>query len=177
MTEEGDPQRTAREGQRERAAIVENILREVNPHLDGESYPVRREELSARYGDTAVELPNETETLGDVFDRLTDQEFDTPREAKEAVIHEVTGKAITPGEFNLERDLEPDEAGDLGSTEDRLEASEASPLDTEPRNDPGAIPEETGETPEGVYEGAESVEDVDREEEDEESEDITDERP
>jgi hypothetical protein len=177
MTDEGDPQRTAREEQHERAEIVENILREVNSHLDEESYPVRREELSARYGETTVELPNETEALGDVFDRLTDQEFDTPREAKEAVIHEVTGKAIDPGEFNLERDLEPDEAGDLGSTEDQLEAAEESPVDTEPRNDPEAIPEETEEAPEGVYEGAESVEDIDREDETEETEDITDERP
>jgi hypothetical protein len=177
MTDEGDPQRTAREEQRERAEIVENILREVNPHLDEESYPVSREELSARYGETAVELPNETESLGDVFDRLTDREYETPREAKEAVIGEVTGKALDPGEYNLERDLEPDEADDLGSTEDRLEANGKSSVETEPRNEPEAIPDETEETPEGVYEGAESVEDVDREGEDEESEDITDERP
>jgi hypothetical protein len=164
MSDEGDPQRTAREGQRERAEIVEDILREVNPHLDEESYPVGRDELAARYGETVVELPNETEALGDVFDRLTDRQFETPREAKEAVIGEVTGAAIDPGEYNLERDLESDEASEVGSTEDRLEAREASPVDTEPRTAPESIPDETESDPEGVFEGAEAVEDVDREE-------------
>jgi hypothetical protein len=106
-----------------------------------------------------------------VFDRLTDREYDTAREARKAVLNEITGNAWVPGEFNLERDLEPDEAGDVGETDHRLEAAEESPVDTETRPAPEAIPDEAEEGPEGVYDGAEAVESDDREEEPE-SEDI-----
>ena len=112
-----DPQDASRQNQRELAAAAERVLRAVDPNLEAHSYPVRREELAARYGDTTAALPNETESLGDVFDRLTDREYDTPQEAKAAVVGEIAG-VDGPDEYNPERDLDPGSAGRLGTVED-----------------------------------------------------------
>ena len=149
-----DPQDASRRNQRELAAAVERVLRAVDPDLEAHSYPVRREELAARYGDTMAALPNETESLGDVFDRLTDREYDTPQEAKAAVVGEIAG-VDGPDEYNPERDLKPGSAGRLGTVEDPLDG-ERSPVDAEPRSDHDAEPE-------GVFDGAEPVEPEDRE--------------
>jgi hypothetical protein len=40
------------------------------------------------------------------------------------VLSEITESALDPGEFTYERPLEPDEASELGSIEDRLEAGD-----------------------------------------------------
>ena len=105
-----------------------------------------------------VELPNETESLGDVFDRLTDAEYETPQEARAAVVGEIAG-AVGPDEYNPERDLDPRSASRLGTVEDPL-VEERSPVDAEPRSGPEAVPDDTD--PEGVYDGAEAVEPDDR---------------
>lgn len=156
-----DPQDASRRNQRERAAAVERLLREVDPDLSAHAYPVRREDLAARYGDTAVELPNETETLGDVFDRLTDTEYETAREAKAAAIGEIAGVSVAADEYVHERSVDPEEAGDLGTVEDPLAEEEESPVDSEPVSDPEAVPDEPD--PDGVYDGSEAVEPDDRE--------------
>lgn len=156
-----DPQDTSRRNQRERAAAVERLLRSADPDLEAHSYPVRREELAARYGDTAVELPNETESLGDVFDRLTDREYATAREAKAAAIGEIAGVSLEPDEYNPGQDLDPAAAGELGTVEDPLAEDAGSPVDADPPSSPEAVPEEPD--PDGVYDGAEAVEPDDRE--------------
>lgn len=155
-----DPQDASRRNQRERAEAVERVLREVDPDLEAHSYPVRREELAARYGDTTVELPNETESLGDVFDRLTDRGYETAREARAAAVGEIAGAPVEGDEYNVERDLGPEEAGRLGTVEDPLDWAD-SPVDAEPVSDPEAVPDEPN--PEGVYDGAEPIEAADRE--------------
>jgi hypothetical protein len=154
-----DPQTVSRRAKHERAAAVERVLRSVDPDLDGHAYPVRREELAARYGDTTVELPNETESLGDVFDRLTDAEYDTAREAKAAAIGEIAGVSLNADEYNPERDLDPRTAGQLGTVKDPLADDAGSPVEAEPPSDPEAVPGE----PDGVYDGTKAVEPEDRE--------------
>lgn len=156
-----DPQDTAEERQRELAEATERILNDIDPELDDHAYPVRREELAARYGDSMLDLPNETESLGDVFDRLTDDAYETPREAREAVLNEVTGEGPSPGEYNDERNLEPDAGETPGTIDARTEAGAESAVEREPLSDPEAVPEE--DDPEGVYDGAEPVEPDDRE--------------
>lgn len=156
-----DPQDASRRNQRERAAAVERLLREVDPDLEAHAYPVRREDLAARYGDTTVELPNETESLGDVFDRLTDAEYGTAREAKAAAIGDIAGVSVDAEGVNLERELNPEDAGRLGTVEDPLAEAGDSPLDAEPRSTPEAVPDEPD--PDGVYDGREAVEPDDRE--------------
>ncbi len=57
-------------------------------------------------------MPNETESLGSVFDRLAGEQYDTPEDVREAVYGEITGQAGGPNEANTERDLtEPDAEG------------------------------------------------------------------
>jgi hypothetical protein len=102
-----DPQDAARERQRERAEHVEHILASVDPKLDEHAYPTSKEELAAQYGNAPMDLPNETESFGDVIDRLTQERFDTPAELREALLNELTGEAGPPAEANDQRDLEP----------------------------------------------------------------------
>ncbi|WP_380677054.1 DUF5789 family protein [Salinigranum sp. GCM10025319] len=99
------------ERQRERAQSAEDIYERVDGLLDEEKYPVTSEELAVTYGDTMLDLPNETESLGDVFDRLVEDRFESPREAREAVVNELTGRAGGPSEHNDERSLSELETG------------------------------------------------------------------
>ena len=95
----------ARERQHDRAEHVENILDEVETDVSDRKYPVRSEELATEYADQPLDMPNETESMGSVFDRL-DDEYDTPEEIREALHGELTGEAGTRNEYNAERDLE-----------------------------------------------------------------------
>ena len=114
----GDVDREAVRRQRQRAEIVEDVVREVESRLDDPKYPVRGEELAQAYADHPLDLPNETETLGDVFDRVGEK-FDSRQDVREALYGELTGEAAGAEEYNLERDLDRLEA-ELGS-EDPLD--------------------------------------------------------
>ncbi|MFD1587297.1 hypothetical protein ACFR9U_09900 [Halorientalis brevis] len=108
--EQSDPnhervQEQARDRTRERTDSVESMLGRVGM-LDEAKYPVTSEELAVEYADETVDLPNETESLGSVFDRLTDERFESPAEAQEAVLNELTGEQAGPEEYNDERSLE-----------------------------------------------------------------------
>jgi hypothetical protein len=108
MAEDPDPereQRRARERQRERTESVEGMLGEAGQMLGEHKYPATSEELAAEYGDQPLDLQNETESLGSVFDRLVDERFESAEEAREAIYNEITGEAAGPEEYNDERDL------------------------------------------------------------------------
>ncbi|WP_435334371.1 DUF5789 family protein [Haloarchaeobius sp. TZWWS8] len=96
----------AQERQHERAKTVEDILGDVGTFLDEQKYPTTGEELAVEYGDARDDLPNETESMGDVFDRLVDERFESAEEAREAVYNGVTGEAGGMEEYNDERDLD-----------------------------------------------------------------------
>lgn len=98
-------QRHARERQRDRTERVEDMLGEAGEMLGEHKYPVTSEELAAEYGDQPLDLQNETESLGSVFDRLVDERFESAEEAREAVYDEITGEAGGSEEYNDERDL------------------------------------------------------------------------
>jgi len=100
-----DPERVqdqAIERQHERTESVEETLGRVGL-LDEKKYPVTAEELAVEYSDQEIDLPNETESLGSVFDRLVDERFESPDEAREAIYHAVTGAAAGPEEYNEQR--------------------------------------------------------------------------
>ena len=98
-------QDNARERQRERAERVEDVLGDAGQMLGEHKYPTTSEELATEYGDQPLDLPNETETLGSVFDRLVDERYESPEEAREAVYNEVSGEAGGMAEYNEEREL------------------------------------------------------------------------
>lgn len=92
----------------ERTDHVENILDETESLFRDRKYPVRPEELATEYSNQPIDLANETESLGSVFDRMTDRdEFDSSEEVREALYDELTGEAEgqSKGEYNDERDL------------------------------------------------------------------------
>lgn len=88
-----------------RAETAESILEDVERHFGDLEYPTTSEELAAEYGSEPIDLPNETESLGSVFDRLAGEQFDTPEEVREAVSGELTGEAGSRHEATPERDL------------------------------------------------------------------------
>ncbi|WP_248896756.1 hypothetical protein [Haloplanus halobius] len=93
--------------QHELSEHVESILEETECIAEAEhKFPVRREELAADYADHMMDLPNETESLGSVFDRLTARRYETPAEAREAVINQLTGEEGGMGEYNDQRSIE-----------------------------------------------------------------------
>jgi hypothetical protein len=88
----------------------EHIIEEVQMDFGDHDYPVRGEELAAEYSTEEIDLANETESLGSVFDRLSDETFESADEVREAVYGEITGEAAGRSEANPERDL-----GEIGS--------------------------------------------------------------
>lgn len=86
-----DPQDTARDRQRERAARVESILEAVDPELDRHAYPTNSEALAAEYRAAELDVPGETETFEDALDRLADRhgEFANAEEARAALTTEL----------------------------------------------------------------------------------------
>jgi hypothetical protein len=102
----------------QRADETESILEDVERHLGELEYPITSEEIAAEYGNEPIDMPNETESLGSVFDRLAGEEFDTPEEAREAVYGELTGEAGDTNEANPGRDLEGLDDQKQGSTSD-----------------------------------------------------------
>ncbi|WP_455449283.1 DUF5789 family protein [Natrinema thermotolerans] len=89
----------------ERADNTESILEAVERDLGELEYPVTSEELATEYADDPIDMPNETESLGSVFDRLAGEQFDSPEAVREAAYGEITGEAGGPNEANPERDL------------------------------------------------------------------------
>lgn len=104
-----DPDRAqdrAEQRKAERAEHTESILDDVERDLGTIEYPVSSEELATEYANEPIDMPNETESLGSVFDRLAGEEFESAEEVREAVYGEITGQAGDVNEANAERDLE-----------------------------------------------------------------------
>ncbi|WP_049921474.1 DUF5789 family protein [Halopiger djelfimassiliensis] len=123
MTDDGPDrdraQDRAEQRKSRRADRTESILGDVERHLGDLEYPTTSEEIAAEYGNEPIDMPNETESLGSVFDRLTGEEFEDPEEVREAVYGEITGEAGSPNEANPERDLtelDEEKGGSLGES-------------------------------------------------------------
>ncbi|MCH7661772.1 MAG: hypothetical protein IH933_14745 [Euryarchaeota archaeon] len=113
-----DPQESARERQRERAEAAESAARdEFGGMLSGHKYPATSEELATEYAQDPIDMPNETESIGSVFDRLEGERFEDAAEAEEALYNELTGSEAGPEEYNDERDLSEVEES-IGREED-----------------------------------------------------------
>jgi hypothetical protein len=103
---------------RERAESAERASRELEGYFGEMEYPVSSEDLAIEYSGQEIEIANETESLGSVFDRLAGEEYDSPEEAREAVHGEITGGTGGMSEANAERNLEatteddPEDAAD-----------------------------------------------------------------
>lgn len=126
----GRVQDNAVERRHERTEIVEDELGRVGAMLAEAKYPVTTEELAVEYGDEQIDLANDTESLGSVFDRLVDERFESAEEAREAIYHELTGKTAGPEEYNEQRPIDPidDDQRDGGTRRrEREEPDEGRP--------------------------------------------------
>lgn len=94
----------------------EPIFDAVERDLGDLEYPVTSEELATQYATEPIDIPNETGSIGSVFDRLVDEQYDSPAAVREAAYGELTGEAGSSNEANLERDL--DELDDENAASD-----------------------------------------------------------
>ncbi|ARS89596.1 DUF5789 family protein [Natrarchaeobaculum aegyptiacum] len=62
--------------------------------IDDHEYPATTEELIEAYGDRTLELPNGSETVGDVLARLESETFETQEDVEFAVTCALSDKAI-----------------------------------------------------------------------------------
>ena len=96
-----------------RAESTESILETVGAHLDSLEYPVSSEEIAAEYATEPIDLPNETESLGSVFDRLGDERYESAEEARQAVYGELSSDVADTHAESAEQTAHPrDERGD-----------------------------------------------------------------
>ncbi|WP_339105214.1 DUF2795 domain-containing protein [Haloterrigena salinisoli] len=70
------------------------LLNGTGEVIDDHEYPATTEELIENYGDRTLELPNGSETVGDVLARLESETFEAPEDARFAVYSAVSDKAV-----------------------------------------------------------------------------------
>lgn len=69
-------------------------LRQATELIRDHDYPATTAQLTNSYGDYELELPNGTETLGEVLRRVESETFHTATEAEELLYSAVSSKAI-----------------------------------------------------------------------------------
>ncbi|WP_460919083.1 DUF5789 family protein [Salinarchaeum chitinilyticum] len=74
--------------------------------MDDEQYPLTTEEFLERFGDVELELQNGTERISEALERLDDEVYDSPEEARFAVYSAVSHRAIGR-RFYSDRDPTP----------------------------------------------------------------------
>lgn len=111
-------QESAKRRSHEMAEHAEHASRELDDRFAEFDYPVSSEELATEYSNETIDLANETESLGSVFDRLAGEQYESPEEVREAVYNDITGDAAGMEEYNPERDLDS-LADDSKSPDDR----------------------------------------------------------
>lgn len=69
-------------------------LKQATELLADHDYPATTEQLAATHGDYELDLPNGSETIGDVFGRVDSELFQSPGEAEATLYSAVSSKAI-----------------------------------------------------------------------------------
>ncbi|WP_331235300.1 DUF5789 family protein [Natronorarus salvus] len=94
---------------RSRAVRVEDAVDDLAARtFSAGNYPTTSEEIAEEYGTQEIDLANETETLGDVLDRLPDERYESEAEVREAVYGELSGQAGGRHEYDEGRELDSD---------------------------------------------------------------------
>ncbi|AEH36159.1 DUF2795 domain-containing protein [Halopiger xanaduensis] len=70
------------------------LLNGTGDVIDDYDYPATTEELIADCGEHTLELPNGSEQVCDVLDRIESETFETPEDARFAIYTAVSDKAV-----------------------------------------------------------------------------------
>lgn len=70
--------------------LLDNATTPLNDH----DYPATTADLIEAYGDVELELPNGTEALGEVLERLTPETYESAEQARLAMYSAVSTKGI-----------------------------------------------------------------------------------
>jgi hypothetical protein len=89
--------------------------------LDDHSYPTTTSELVAEYGDYEVELPDGTQSFGDILDGLEgeDEEYDSADQVRQMIYNMVGSEAVGREGYSDRGGIASDgEESDAGEDED-----------------------------------------------------------
>jgi hypothetical protein len=86
-------------------------LRQATELLRQHDYPATTNQLADSYGDYELDLPNGTETLGEILRRVESETFGTSTEAEELLYSAVSSKAIGRKGYS---DRDPTTLGTVG---------------------------------------------------------------
>lgn len=75
------------------------------------SYPATTDEMIEAYGETELTLPNGTETIGEVLDRISPETFETAEDARATVYSAVSSKGIGRKYYSDRDPIQPGESG------------------------------------------------------------------
>ena len=89
-------------------------LKQATELLRQHDYPATTTQLTDSYGDYELDLPNGTETLGEVLRRVESETFGSSGEAEELLYSAVSSKAIGRKGYS---DRDPTTLGTLGPGE------------------------------------------------------------
>jgi hypothetical protein len=89
-------------------------LKQATELLRQHDYPATTDQLTDSYGDYELDLPNGTETLGEVLRRVESETFGSSGEAEELLYSAVSSKAIGRKGYS---DRDPTTLGTLGPGE------------------------------------------------------------
>lgn len=67
---------------------------ELAEHLESRSYPISTDEFVDEYGEYTVEYPNGTGSVRDILESVGSETYDSPSEAREALLNLVDSRAI-----------------------------------------------------------------------------------
>lgn len=86
-------------------------LKQASQLLDEYQYPADTDQLIDAHGEYELDLPNGTETLGEVLDRAGTETYESPREAQEAMYCAISSKAVGRRHYS---DRDPTTLGTTG---------------------------------------------------------------
>lgn len=89
-------------------------LKDAAELLETQEYPATADDIKTTHGDFELDLPNGTETLGDIIDRAGDDTFDDATAAQHALMGAVGGEAIGRRNYS---DRDPTPMGVDGPTQ------------------------------------------------------------
>lgn len=116
-----DPSNTPNRTHRDRVQAVERLLTEIDPNLHEYAYPVTRADLNLYYATSEMSLPTETESLGDVSDRVNETNT-TPQEARETIFNDLMTDILSESSVDRQQNYSMAN-GQLGSVESGLESN------------------------------------------------------
>lgn len=88
---------------------------EINGELEAVDYPIRAEELIERHGDATLEMEGGSQTLAEILEPVSDQEFESIEQAHQTIVGFVDRNAVGRPRYS---DRDPPGMGEEAESEE-----------------------------------------------------------